>query len=173
MKVKTVNIALTSIIAALYAVLVIALPFLSFMVFQVRIADSLLMLSTVIGMPAVIGVTLGCFISNFIAAPWGSLGLAFIDAIGGSIANFIASWIGYKIAYKKKIGHKLIASLIETLVISIIVGLYLSYIIGVHYTVTISGVLLGSIISIIIMGFPLSIILEKAIKHKLSNMVSS
>ena len=44
------NIALAGFVAAAYAVLVITLPMISFLLFQVRVADALLMLSTAMGL---------------------------------------------------------------------------------------------------------------------------
>ncbi len=163
---KTHKIALASIIAATYASLVIFLPVISFFTWQTRIADALLPLSTILGIPAVIGVTIGCFIGNLFA-PWGSLSLIALDAIGGSLANFIASYIAYKIAYGKNRRYRLIAILYEIITVTFIVGSYLTYIftgkidISPMFIATFSGIFIGSSVSIGIIGF---IITESIIK---------
>jgi len=57
------NVVLTAIIAALYAVLVIVFAPISFLLFQVRIADMLIPLSLIYGVPAsnrpIIGMSCG------------------------------------------------------------------------------------------------------------------
>ena len=63
-KMDSKQIALISIFAALYAIGVISLAPFSYGLVQVRIADALLPLSIVFGMPAVIGLSLGTFIAN-------------------------------------------------------------------------------------------------------------
>ena len=88
------QIALISIFAALYAIGVISLAPFSYGLVQVRIADALLPLSIVFGMPVVIGLSLGTFIANTLN-PVGNLGP--IDIFGGTIANFIATFVAWKI----------------------------------------------------------------------------
>ncbi len=163
---RSLNAALASVIAAAYAALVIALPGISFMAFQVRVADALLPLSIVLGWPAVVGVTVGCFVGNM-AAPWGSWGLIAIDMIGGSFANFLASYLAYKIAYGRGRARRLVAVCVEIVVVTLIVGTYLTYIIGgrlelgpLYYSILI-GVLIGSIVAIGVMGYALVEALER------------
>ena len=166
---KAKDLAAASVIAALYALLVVALPFISFLLWQVRIADALLMMSTVLGWPAVIGVTLGCFLGNFIAAPWGAVSLTLIDAVLGSIANFVASLAAYIVAYRKDLRFKIIGAIVEIVLVSLIVGAYLKYLlewafnIDMPVLISIAGVVPGSIISIGFVGTALTIALEKRI----------
>ncbi len=61
---ETREIALGSVIAALYAIGVILFAPISFLLFQVRVADALIPLSIVFGMPAVLGLTLGNIVAN-------------------------------------------------------------------------------------------------------------
>ncbi|RLE97055.1 MAG: hypothetical protein DRJ96_02090 [Thermoprotei archaeon] len=162
------DLAVAALIAAMYAALVAALPMISFLLWQVRIADALLMLSTVLGWPAVVGVTLGCFIGN-LTAPWGSTALILIDATMGSLANFVASYIAYKVAYRRGVAYKLAAAAIEVGVISVIVGSYLKYLllwafnVDLPLTLSILGVLPGSFIAIGVLGTALAIALEKRV----------
>jgi len=162
------DLAVAALIAAMYAALVIALPMVSFLLWQVRIADALLMLSTVLGWPAVVGVTLGCFIGN-LTAPWGSTSLVLMDAVLGSLANFIASYAAYKVAYRRGIAYKLTAAAAEIAAISLIVGSYLKYLllwafnVDIPLAISILGVLPGSIIAIGVLGTALALALERRV----------
>lgn len=152
---ETRKIALGCVIAALYAIGVILFAPISFMLFQVRVADALIPLSVVFGMPAVLGVTLG----NIIANMYGGLG--YIDIIGGSIANFLAAYVGWKIASRSFTGSRFSATVAQNIIVSSIVGSYLALLFGVPLEVGFLGVLLGSIISINIIGYVLVLAIEK------------
>ena len=101
---KPKDIAIIAIIAALYATLVIILSPISFGPIQLRIADCLIPLSALFGMPAVIGVGLGALIGN---AYWF---LSPIDVFFGSIANLIAGYIIFR--FKDRIFLSVIAIII-------------------------------------------------------------
>ncbi|MGB9708654.1 MAG: QueT transporter family protein [Infirmifilum sp.] len=164
------KIALASLIASLYAILVYILPMTSFLLWQVRIADSLLPLVTVLGYPAVIGVSVGCFIGNILAAPWGSSGLNFLDALLGSLVNFVAGYTAYKLAYRRGFLLRVAAVLSQVIIVSIGVGSYLRWFLlwafntDVTLVVSIAGVLPGSLVSIFFLGLPLSLGVERALK---------
>ena len=64
MKLDSRDIALTAVFAALYAVIVIVQGLSAAATIQLRIADCLIPLSALFGLPVVFGVTLGCFVSN-------------------------------------------------------------------------------------------------------------
>ncbi|MGQ9565478.1 MAG: QueT transporter family protein [Candidatus Bathyarchaeales archaeon] len=91
------DLALAVIVAALYAVLVVALAGISFQLVQVRVADALIPLSIVLGWPAVVGVTVGCVISN-VVTPMPSV---LVDITFGATANFFASALAWKIGKLK------------------------------------------------------------------------
>ena len=92
------DLALTTIFAALYAVLVVALAGISFQLVQVRVADALIPLSIVFGWPAVIGVTVGCVISNVVSP----LPSVLIDITFGAVTNFFASLAAWRIGGRKR-----------------------------------------------------------------------
>lgn len=92
------NLALTTIFAALYAALVVGLAGISFQLIQVRIADALIPLSIIFGWPAVIGVTVGCVISNIVSP----LPSVLVDITLGAIANFFASLMAWQIGTWKR-----------------------------------------------------------------------
>jgi hypothetical protein len=71
LKIRTKDIALIAIYAALYAALVVVLGPFSYGPIQIRIADSLLAVVPLLGLAGVLGHTLGVFVGNIfsIAGP--------------------------------------------------------------------------------------------------------
>ena len=153
---ETRKIALGSIIAALYAIGVVLLAPISFLLFQVRVADALIPLSIVFGMPVVLGVTLGNIVANIYG------GLGYVDIIGGSIANFLAAYVGWKIGSRNFAGSKFVATVAQNMTVSSIVGSYLAVLFNVPLEVGFLGVLLGSIISMNVIGYILVLVIKKS-----------
>jgi len=149
------KIALVSLIAALYAIGVILLAPISFLLFQVRVADALIPLSIVFGMPVVLGVTFG----NIVANIYGGLGI--IDVIGGSVANFLAAYVGWKIGSRNFVGSKFVATVAQNIIVSSMVGSYLAVLFNVPLELGFLGVLLGSIISMNVLGYILVLAVER------------
>lgn len=148
---------LTAALAALYAILVFMFAGVSFGVFQVRVADALIPLSIVFGWPVVCGVTIGCAIAN-IVTPLPSVAT---DITLGSVANFVASLFAWKISLWKsgKIGE-LLGCLAATVIVTFVVGTYLAVITAMNYWLWWTGVGVGSVISIGILGFVLVSVLK-------------
>ncbi len=147
-------LASIAMFAAVYAAGVVALAPISFHIYQVRVADALLALSTIMGLPVILGTTLGCIIANVYC------GYGIIDVVGGSLANLLAASIGFIIAKRKFRGSLLIALLAETLIISGIVGSYLAILFDVPIEIGFLGILIGSIIAINMLGYCLVKVLE-------------
>lgn len=152
---NTKEVALGSIIAALYAITVILFAPISFLLFQVRIADALIPLSIIFGVPVIWGVTLG----NVVANIYGGLGI--IDIIGGSLANFVAGYIGWRIGSRNFQGSQFIATLAQNLIVSSIVGFYLAMLFNVPFEAGFYSILLGSLISMNIIGYLLIVVIQK------------
>ena len=68
LKIRTKDLALISIYAALYAGLVVGLGFISYGPIQFRIADAMVASVPLMGIPGVLGHTLGVFIGNIFLA---------------------------------------------------------------------------------------------------------
>jgi uncharacterized membrane protein len=157
------DIALTTVFAALYAVLVLALAGISFQIVQVRIADALIPLSIVFGWPAILGVTIGCAVAN-IASPMPSI---ITDVTLGSLTNFIAGVVAWRISLlkTKRVMHartsELLGCLAATVLTTFIVGTYLAVLTGMELWVWWLGIGIGSIISITILGYALVQILKR------------
>ncbi len=154
------EIAYTSVFAALYAVTVISLAPISFGVYQVRIADALLPLSMMFGMPVAVGTCIGCLAANF----YGGLGV--IDVIGGSIANLVACTVAYHICRNSLTRkRRILGCFIETAIITVIVGGYLSFIFHIPIEIGLINILIGSLVSINMLGY---LLLEALLKRGFS-----
>ena len=78
------RLCLGAVIAALYTVLTLALPVLSFGPIQFRLAEGMTVLAWLCP-EAIPGLTLGCFLSNLIGSPYA------LDWIMGTLATLIAA----------------------------------------------------------------------------------
>jgi uncharacterized membrane protein len=156
-----VDLALSAVFAALYAVLVLALAGISFQIVQVRVADALIPLSIVFGWPVVVGVTLGAAIAN-VATPLPSV---LTDVTLGSIANLVASLLAWKIGSLRTI-NKTISGFLgctaATVAVTFIVGTYLAVLTQMDLWIWWAGIGAGSIISINILGYVLVQVLNRA-----------
>jgi uncharacterized membrane protein len=164
---SVLNIVTSAVIASMYFVLVFALAGISFLPFQVRIADMLVMLPSVVGLPAVYGVTLGCFVANAFA-PYGANP---IDMSLGSLANLLAGYVVYKLAYKRESYRVLIlSSIAASAIITVVVGSYLPVVIGIDASlenvllIGWVGVLPGELVSVVLLGVPVSKVLKRSFK---------
>lgn len=158
---NSVYVTLTAVFAAIYAVGVVALAQISFLPFQVRVADALLPLAMVFGWPAVVGLSIGAFVANFFG------GLGPVDIVGGAFANFLATFAAWRIARHKSNSWGLIGVIVEILVVTLIVGSYLSYLFGIPLEAGWADVMLGSIIAIGILGS----ILYFAVKERVDGLL--
>jgi uncharacterized membrane protein len=151
MKFNAKSLAIMAIFAALYAVGVIALAGISFGygIFQVRVADAMLPLSMIFGLPSAIGLSLGCIVSNV----YGGIGV--IDIVGGAAANFIACILAWYIGRSGGRIRRFAATIVQTVVIGLIVGYYLSPLLNIPVLLSILAVLAGEIVAINIIGYPL------------------
>jgi uncharacterized membrane protein len=155
MKTNSKRISIIVIFAALYAVGVIFLAPISYSFFQVRLADALLPLSMIFGIPSAIGLSLGCLVSNV----YGGLGL--VDIIGGTVANFLACTLAWYVARSGNSGRRFIGTILQTIIITVIVGGYLWIIFEVPIEFSIAGVFVGSLIAINVLGFSIQEILRR------------
>ena len=158
MKFDSRDLALTAVFAALCAVINLVQSFSLFgnpSVYgpiQLRIADFLIALAALLGLPVVIGVTVGCAVVNV----FGPIG--FVDVIFGSLANLIAASIVFSLRK-----HTLLACVAGALPIGIIVGggylwLYFPYQsteLGFlpAWVTTLVSILVSSLITIGVIGY--------------------
>jgi uncharacterized membrane protein len=143
---ESVVAVFTAGFAALYTVGVMVLAPISFQVFQVRVADSLLPLAILFGWPAILGLSLGAFVANLFG------GLGPIDIVGGSIANLIAGYVAWRVARGGGRWRVLVAVGLQILIVTVIVGTYLSYILALPLGIALFGVMVGSIVAVGFLG---------------------
>jgi uncharacterized membrane protein len=136
--------------ASIYVVLVLIFNFASFGLIQFRIAE-VLMIFILFDKKYIIGVTLGCFVANWLG------GALWFDIVYGSLATMIAGIL--MVLFKNKI---FLALLMPALVNGLIVGYYLSYgyLLGPLYY-TIPSVFIGEFAVLFLLGYPIYIALLK------------
>ena len=117
---NTRSLALAALLAALYAAYVFYFAVTSFGPLQVRVVDAFLPLSILFGPPAIVGVTIGCFIGNLLGSPIG-----IVDIVGGPIANIVAATLAWAITRRMFRGSWLLAIAVEVAAVTVIVGSYL------------------------------------------------
>jgi hypothetical protein len=150
---RTVKLALSGVLAGVYAVSTIALGFVSYGPFNLRLANILIGLVPILGWPSVVGITVGVFLGN-LASP-----LGVIDYVS-PIFSFAGLSILYYLRNKSVIAGLFAYSLIlslwvtEELVIVRFVG-------SSSYWVAFVPVLGG--ISIVVVGF--GYVLYKGLEH--------
>ena len=165
---RTRQLTLASVIAALYATLVSVFAPISIPIIQVRVADVLMPTSILFGWPAIVGLTIGAGLGNFVGdSILGNTG-AFtgIDVVLGSLANLIAATVAWKIGglnwtFRGRRVAWLLAVNSETLIIGLIVGTYLGWLLSVPFLLSIGGILAGSIIAISLGGYALLKVLSR------------
>ena len=156
----TKKISLTAVIAALYAAIVILLAPISFGPIQLRVADALIPLAALLGLPVIYGVALGAFVAN---TYWF---LSPIDVVFGALANLIAGYIIYR--YRENLVP---ASLAASGTIGVVVGGYLWWffpppsILGIQLPAwlgMIISITLSSILAVTVIGVALLKLLENS-----------
>ena len=104
-----------AMVAAIYVVLCMALQPLSYGAVQVRVAEALCLLP-VFGTEYILGVVLGCFLSNL-------LGSTIVDVIFGTLATLLACLVTYKLRNVRFRGLAIAASLPPVLFNAVIIGI--------------------------------------------------
>lgn len=155
MKLKTKDLALIAIYAALYAALVVVLGGISYGPIQVRIADSMLAVVPLLGIPGVLGHTLGVFIGN-IFSPEGILDLL------NTIPSFVMSFVVYYVYKKTKNDYTVVGtSVAYSAVLGTTVGWMLSYLYYLPLLLTIAYVAIGNVIATALIGWPIFKLLKR------------
>jgi uncharacterized membrane protein len=155
LKVKTIDLALIAIYAALYAALVVVLGGISYGPIQVRVADSLVAAVPLLGLAGVLGHTLGVFIGNIFSSA-GPLDLL------NTIPSFAMSYIVYYVYKRTKNDYTVIGTCVAySAVLGTTVGWMLSYLYGLPLLLTIVYVAIGNVIATVLIGWPLFKLLKK------------
>lgn len=162
---KTKQMAIVAMIAAVYTVVCVALAPLSYGNIQVRIAEALTMLPLVYA-PSVLGVSLGCFLTNLIGVFTGANLLGVLDVFVGTFATAIAAVVTYRFKDMKVMGIPVISVLSPVIFNGVIIGAELGYVLFPETVLSgsiICGieVAVGELISVIV-----GLILVKAMEKR-------
>ncbi len=162
---KSFKVTIATLYATSYAALTIlqtiSMGPLTYGPIQVRLSDALLPTAMVTGIPAAIGLAIGCIIANMYYY------LSPLDVVLGSIANFIAAYLSYKFSK----GKAIVAGLLSAVSVALIVGTYLSYLFNLNIFIVILWVGVGEFISTVLVGVPLTKALEKAFRDHLRELI--
>lgn len=155
MKKNTRNLALSAIIAAVYAVVTMYLTYpMSYQASQFRVAEALTILPF-FSTAAIPGLFVGCLISNLLS-PVGPL-----DIIFGSLASLIAAFMTYLIGRSNLKFKKYLAPLPPVVVNALIVGWLLNYTLKWPIAITMLQVGFGQILACYGLGLPLMLFIER------------
>ncbi|CEO34992.1 citrulline cluster-linked gene [[Clostridium] sordellii] len=161
---KTKKIVMTSLVAAIYAVLTLVLGAISYGPIQFRIAEIMVLLAF-IKKDYIWGLTIGCFLANVIG-PYGAP-----DIVFGTTATFLSVYAIYltgKVMKGKKYAI-LIASIWPTLINAVIIGFMLNIFVGMPLILSMIQVGFGEFVVITIIGVPLYKIIGKKYIKLLEN----
>ena len=150
----TKNLCLSGIIAALYAVLTLALPAISYG--ECRISEAMTLLPIVLPQ-SIPGLVVGCLVSNLLS-PVGAA-----DIVFGTLATLVAAVGTY--ALRK---NRLLAALCPVVSNGLIVGAMLSVVYGLPFALTALQVAVGEAVAVYVLGFALLAALKKVDLSKLT-----
>lgn len=159
MRMNSRYITKVGLIAALYAVLTYILPSgLSYGPVQFRLSEGLVLLPYA-EPAAVLGLAIGCIISN-LASPFG-----IIDIIAGSAATLIAAYLTHIL---RKTGKVYLAALPPIVVNGLGVSLYVSYFSRTPYWITVGYITLSEGIAVFGIAMPVLAVYMKYVKPRLA-----
>lgn len=164
-KISNRSIAICGLIAAVYTVICLTTPLLSYGMVQVRLAEALTLLP-VLSPISVWGVTLGCAVSNLIGWFSGANPLGAMDTLFGTAATLIAGILTYKLRHIRFKGLPVLSALAPVVCNMVIVGaeLTLAFTGGLNPSVYLLNALyvgIGQLIACVAVGLPLIRILER------------
>lgn len=162
---KLKEFTIVAMIAAIYAVTSIALAPISYGPIQVRISEALTLLP-ILYPPAILGVTLGCFITNLVGAMTGINILGFLDVFVGTMATFLAAWCTYKLRHIEFKKLPILAASMPVLFNALFIGMelavaYFPSTLMAGFVINALQVGLGELLACFIIGLPLIQVLRK------------
>lgn len=142
------NLIKITITASIYTALVWSLAPISFGQIQIRVANALIGLVPIMGMPAVLGITLGVLLGN-IMSPLGPIDLL----------SVIPTFISLMILLKLK--RVLLGLTIYSIILSAWVGFLLNYTFGIPFIIVFPYLLIGIGIATIGLGYLLYLVAKR------------
>ncbi|MDR0916640.1 MAG: QueT transporter family protein [Oscillospiraceae bacterium] len=162
---RTRNLVVCAMIAALYTALCLVLSPLSYGMVQVRVAEALTLLP-VFSPIAIVGVTFGCALSNLVGFMSGANILGFLDIFFGTAATLVAALMSYRLRNVRTLGLPVLSAIPPVVVNAVVIGLELMWMETGGFNLTAFAVNAlyvgaGQAISCVILGLPLVYVLRK------------
>jgi uncharacterized membrane protein len=155
LKLRSKELALIAVYAALYAALVVVLGGFSYGPVQVRVADSMLAGVPLLGLAGVLGHTLGVFVANIFSP------LGLVDLLN-TIPSFAMSFVVYYVYKRTKNDYTVIGTCIAySAVLGVTVGWMLSSVLSFPLFPTIVYVFIGNVIASMFIGWPVFKLLKR------------
>ena len=149
-KTKTRTIVRCALIASLYTAVSLVLAPIAFGAVQARVSEAFTLLPVLVP-DAVVGVTLGCFLTNLVGVFTGANVLGALDIVFGTAATLTAALCTRRLA--------------PVLINAVVVGAELAWAFGPRtfagFLLQAGGVALGQLFSCFALGLPLVRIIEK------------
>ncbi|MFI3284066.1 MAG: QueT transporter family protein [Erysipelotrichaceae bacterium] len=125
---KPLNTMIMNImVAAVYTAVSFAIPVLSFGPLQIRFAEVLCLL-VLFDKKYILGVTLGCLLTNYIGAMMGINLLGYMDVLVGTFATYISVILVYHLRHIQYKGYPILSMLMPCVVNGLIIGAELAYV---------------------------------------------
>lgn len=156
---KVKDITKIALIAAVYSTLSLVLAPLSFGTLQVRVAEALTLLPLIYP-PSIIGLSIGCFITNLIGVFMGVNLLGMVDVFLGTLATLIAAYLTYRFRTITVKSFPALSVLMPILINGLVIGAELAAVLAPRFTlgmIFVFGldVAIGETIAVIAFGLPL------------------
>ena len=149
LKKTTLFICKSALVAAVYTALTMALAPISFGLYQVRVSEALCVLPA-FGTFGIVGLTIGCLISNFLG------GFGPLDVILGSLATLIAALMARWLRKKPAL-----MPLPAVVVNALFIGVVLNVSVGTPYLFAAGMIFVEQALACYGIGLPLYYVLKK------------
>lgn len=161
---NTKTLVRCALIAALYTAVSLALAPIAFGAVQARVSEALTLLPVLVP-DAVVGVTLGCFLTNLVGVFTGANVLGALDIFFGTAATLAAALCTRRLARVRLKGLPIAAAVPPVLINAVVVGAELMWAFGPRtlegFLLQAAGVAVGQVISCVVLGIPLVRVIEK------------
>ena len=157
-KTKTRTIVRCALIASLYTAVSLVLAPIAFGAVQARVSEAFTLLPVLVP-DAVVGVTLGCFLTNLVGVFTGANVLGALDIVFGTAATLTAALCTRRLARVRLRGLPVAAAVPPVLINAVVVGAELAWAFGPRtfagFLLQAGGVALGQLYSCFALGLPL------------------
>lgn len=163
---KIYKMVLAAMIAAMYTAISLALAPISFGTIQMRAAEALTLLP-VFDPVMIVGVSLGCLVTNTVGFFTGADILGWMDILFGTLATVIAAVLSYWLRNVRFKGLPVLSALPPVLLNALIIGGELTFLIAGRFqwevfALQAFSVGAGELVSCFVLGLPLVWMLEKS-----------